>query len=337
MPLYYDIDSSAVISYKLFLYVIAAITFTVTPVFIYAVVYKSSKLMSSYRALVLAYLPFSLISTVTITLSVPIFDYPSKLYHFYEKTFYFESTGAVFQLIFSLVIYISEMIITDLLLLMLIDRYDVVSKNVTTRPNWVFPFCYIVITISSIISIFVIFANIVLLVFDPMETIHNQFAAIKKLLMPITVFYQVSRLAGFITVIWLNINFGRKYASHASATVIRLHKMLTRSVIVNILCTAFFTRVPFILVTISYLNEQPTLTILSYNLVIALKHCAFLGNMVTTLYFVIPYRSFILRMFHMKISPRIDKVSIVHRALRSSRTSNVPQASESRRISIFIT
>uniref|UniRef100_A0A7E4ZWU2 Serpentine receptor class gamma n=1 Tax=Panagrellus redivivus TaxID=6233 RepID=A0A7E4ZWU2_PANRE len=218
MPLYYDINSSAVVSYKLFLYVTAAITFTVTPVFIYVIVCKSSKLMSSYRALVLVYLPFSMITTLTIALLIPIFDNQSKLYHFYDTLFHFENFGAAFQLVFQLVIYICDMIITDLLLFMLIDRYDVVSKNITTRPNWVFPLCYIVITITNVFCIFVIIGNLILFAFDPEETLYAQYIVIKKLLMPVSAFYQLSRFAGFVTVILLNRNFGRKYASKASAT-----------------------------------------------------------------------------------------------------------------------
>uniref|UniRef100_A0A7E4ZX06 Serpentine receptor class gamma n=1 Tax=Panagrellus redivivus TaxID=6233 RepID=A0A7E4ZX06_PANRE len=267
MPLYYDIDSSAVIAYKLFLYLIAAITFTVTPIFIYAVTYKSSKLMSSYRALVLAYLPFSMITTLTTTLSCPIFDYPSNGYHFYDKIIQFENFGAAFQLVFQLVIYICDMIITDLLLFMLIDRYDVVSKNITTRSNWIFPLCYTVITITNLFAILIIIANIILFVFDPKDTMYAQFIVIKRLLMPTTLFS-------------------------------------------------------------IYFN-------LSFNLIIVLKHCAFLGNMVTTLYFVIPYREYILRLLNLRLRQRKAKTSAVH-LVEPMPTNTTALGNGSRRISTVV-
>uniref|UniRef100_A0A7E4VL30 Serpentine Receptor, class H n=1 Tax=Panagrellus redivivus TaxID=6233 RepID=A0A7E4VL30_PANRE len=264
--------------------------------------------MNSYRVLVLAYLPFSVLTTLTITLLVPIFDdpaNPSNGYHFYDKLFNFKSDESVLNLVSQMVIYVFDMVITDLLLFMLIDRYGIVSKNVTTRPKWVLPFCYVTVTITDIFAMVIIIANIVLFVYYPNETHSDEYIIINKLLIPAAAFYQLSRIAGFIMVIWLNINFGKKYVSTASATVTRLHKMLTRSVIVNILCTAFFTRMPFLLITVAFAAQLPPFLILSFNVIIALKHCAFLGNMVTTLYFVIPYRKFILHLLRTKQNFRV--------------------------------
>uniref|UniRef100_A0A7E4VC27 G_PROTEIN_RECEP_F1_2 domain-containing protein n=1 Tax=Panagrellus redivivus TaxID=6233 RepID=A0A7E4VC27_PANRE len=320
-PFYYDPSPTFVKIYSTLLYAIAIATILVTPIFLYVIIYKSSELMSSYRALILAYFPFAFITTFVISISIPIFDFNSYRYHFYDNLFWFKDGSVAFEIFFITVIYTFDMIITDLLLIMLIDRYVVVSKNITTRPNWVIPFWYGIIFITNVIAaVFCIFNN-VLSVIDRKSELH-EYDFVKVMIVPTSAIFQITRLGGFVAIVILNLKFGRKYAQNASSNVIRLHKTLTQSVIVTILYTTIFTRLPIILVTIAFSTNGVLFLSVVLNMIIVFRSFALLGQMLTTIYLVRGYRSFVLELgkFFCKINHRIVKIDGMPNAIQRQTT-----------------
>uniref|UniRef100_A0A7E4VBK2 G_PROTEIN_RECEP_F1_2 domain-containing protein n=1 Tax=Panagrellus redivivus TaxID=6233 RepID=A0A7E4VBK2_PANRE len=265
--------------------------------------------MSSYRGLVLVYFPFAIITTIVIAICIPIYDQNSGKYRFYEQLFKLEPHSDGFEIFFITVIYTFDMIIIDLLLVTLIDRYVIVSKTVITRSAWAMPLFYSIILITHIIdAIFVNFSN-VLSVLDRKQEM-CEYDLVRSCVIPTSAVWQISRLGGFIAIIWLNVSFGRKHAHNASLNLIRLHKTLTRSVIVTTVYTLVFTRLPIILVLVGYAVNNDLFLSLSLNIIIVCRSFALLGQMLTTIYLVKPYRVFVLKLLHLSSSSNTVKIEI---------------------------
>uniref|UniRef100_A0A7E4VH50 G protein-coupled receptor n=1 Tax=Panagrellus redivivus TaxID=6233 RepID=A0A7E4VH50_PANRE len=234
----------------------------------------------------------SMLTTVAITTTVPLYfreHFTSKLLGF------FDLDAIIFFPVIAAIIMICGAINTDLLLLILINRYDIVSNTVAPKPRYIINTVYACMIVTSLIQYY----NLLHLLFNLSQP--SLFTEIidktRFLYLPLTIFYHVSRSISFVVIIWLNVRFGRRYMIHSSAAAVRLHKMLTRATLANVICETVVSRIPMLIIVISIILKDQNLQVISINLTMALQSCAFLANMVTTMLFVKPYRVFLKKLF----------------------------------------
>uniref|UniRef100_A0A7E4VG17 G protein-coupled receptor n=1 Tax=Panagrellus redivivus TaxID=6233 RepID=A0A7E4VG17_PANRE len=109
-------------------------------------------------------------------------------------------------------------------------------------------------------------------------------------------FYQATRVGGFLTIVYLNLEVGVKYAAAASPTEVRLHKMLTKTAISNVISTLVCNRIPVILFyLISFLINIELLNLVT-NFMSCLASCEFLIDILMTMYLILPYRRFVVNL-----------------------------------------
>uniref|UniRef100_A0A7E4ZSG4 Serpentine Receptor, class Z n=1 Tax=Panagrellus redivivus TaxID=6233 RepID=A0A7E4ZSG4_PANRE len=227
-----------------------------------------------------------------------MFDAETVGLHFYTVFFDLNYTG--FSSVVIAVIFICDYIITDMLLVLLIDRYVTVSKTLISLSEWFYNGIYVFLAITNVIQSSLTIVVLIYIKLPP--EVQLKYHIIEYLYLPLTACYQMSRLAGFITIIYLNFKFGKSYASKASANVIRLHKMLLRAVMANVLCTGFFTRLPMFVMFVALATRNFTYITAAMDILLWFQNCAFLSDMLTTLYFVVPFRHFVMTLLRIPIS-----------------------------------
>uniref|UniRef100_A0A7E4V069 Serpentine Receptor, class J n=1 Tax=Panagrellus redivivus TaxID=6233 RepID=A0A7E4V069_PANRE len=274
-------------------YITGIATFILTPFYLYAVIVKSRQQMSTYRTFMLVSFPFSALTTMIYVIMVPIYI---------DKTFHFRFYGIVApkQEIFSAIVAACLNIIgninTDLLLIFLINRYYVVSKYVVTPDQVSYKFIYAYVGVTNgieCVSTTVLIARNML----PL-TIKEVVYSYESMMFVMTAFYQATRIGGFITIVYLNLKLGVKYASAASSpAVVRLHKMLTKTVIANVISTLVLNRFPVLLVIVVSFSNNMELLNLFTNIMSCLSNSELLMDILITMYFVVPYRRFVVNLF----------------------------------------
>uniref|UniRef100_A0A7E4VYC2 Serpentine receptor class gamma n=1 Tax=Panagrellus redivivus TaxID=6233 RepID=A0A7E4VYC2_PANRE len=106
-------------------YLIGGMTLVVAPVFCYAVAYKSTKEMPTYRKFMLALIPFGILNTTLITGYQPIYFVQHQVH---VSTGLFKSFGTNVLVYETMLIFAIDTFQTEILLLMLISQYFVMSK-----------------------------------------------------------------------------------------------------------------------------------------------------------------------------------------------------------------
>uniref|UniRef100_A0A7E4VJF5 G_PROTEIN_RECEP_F1_2 domain-containing protein n=1 Tax=Panagrellus redivivus TaxID=6233 RepID=A0A7E4VJF5_PANRE len=237
----------------------------------------------------LAIIASSMLTTLTITSTIPLYS---------QKEFSAELFGLLKINNFDAFPYIASIVMvcgainTDLLLIILINRYDIVFETVTSKPKVIINTIYALMVITNHIQCY----NVMNLhcYIAPNSAIAKLTSHTLFLYKPLTTFYHLSRFISFIIIIWLNIKFSKRFASNASSIVVRLHRMITRATIADVICEALITRIPMLVFVISQLLDNNTFINMSVNLTFVLQNSALLANMVTTIWFVKPYRSFVV-------------------------------------------
>uniref|UniRef100_A0A7E4VNC4 G_PROTEIN_RECEP_F1_2 domain-containing protein n=1 Tax=Panagrellus redivivus TaxID=6233 RepID=A0A7E4VNC4_PANRE len=281
-------SSLLIIMLMIIMFSTGILTLIVAPFFIYAIVYKSSHLMSTYRTLMIAYIPFSALTTISISTTVPLYDRKACRFFFHG---FVPFQDGVLSSVLAIIIFINDFVTTDILLIILINRYHTVSKHIVSHRRSVYYTFYVLIAITNIIESLTM---LLLLSYSLYPThIAVKFTFLEDIFLPITGIYQITRITAFITIVYLNLKFGIKYASTSSANVVRLHKMLTKTVVANVLTTMFFTRLPMLAIVAAISSNSFDLINLAINGGICFMNCAFLSDMLITLYFVAPYRRFV--------------------------------------------
>uniref|UniRef100_A0A7E4ZSN2 G_PROTEIN_RECEP_F1_2 domain-containing protein n=1 Tax=Panagrellus redivivus TaxID=6233 RepID=A0A7E4ZSN2_PANRE len=281
------------IVYIIVLHCTGIATFIVLPFYLYVVIYKSTQQMATYRNLWLISAVFSTLITVIYSTTVPMYhaDKGEKLLHGVVC----HLSSPVFEAATAIIVNFSCNINNDLLLVMLINRYDLVSKNIVTPNRLWYTFIYTFIGISNAVECSAISAIIASHYFP--ENFDETFCNYDKIVTITSAFFHFTRLSGFVTVVYMNVKFGVKYAYVLSPHLLRIHRMLTKTVIANVISTMLFTRLPLLAVFLSSMTHGMKLVFFSLNIMIACANSAFFADILITLYFVTPYRRFVSKLF----------------------------------------
>uniref|UniRef100_A0A7E4VZG7 G_PROTEIN_RECEP_F1_2 domain-containing protein n=1 Tax=Panagrellus redivivus TaxID=6233 RepID=A0A7E4VZG7_PANRE len=249
--------------------------------------------MKSYRRLVVAYMPFSILATTSITLTQPVFLNQAGRFYFMGILKGFEEylLVAVF-----LIVLASDTAITDCLLAILINRYQIISSDNTKRSKLIFTIIYSFLFITGVISLLLVAC---IMFYERTPGVFGQILyALSRHYLPFIIFYQFTRISGFILIIFLNVRFGRQLQSKASHTVIKLHKMLIRAVVSQVICSCIFTRIPLFLVVVALFSYDSTFLNVTAAIAVRCLNTVFLGDMIVTIYNVNPYRRFVLHLLN---------------------------------------
>uniref|UniRef100_A0A7E4VHA1 G_PROTEIN_RECEP_F1_2 domain-containing protein n=1 Tax=Panagrellus redivivus TaxID=6233 RepID=A0A7E4VHA1_PANRE len=280
-----------VLFYQCFHYTLGVLTLIVAPIFAVTMVKKSASRMSSYKKLMSIIMVSSVISTGITATSVPVFNSEKMVYEFHG---FFKLVENYYSVIVAAVITVSGTINTDLLLVILINRFDNVSTTIAPKSRTVIYSIYALIAITSFLEcaqlVILIAQSELPLALRPFRRMVN------KVYHGYTLLFLISRLIGFIVIVCLNIRFGRRFMKNASSKVVRLHRMLTRATIANVICAAVFTQIPMLIVVAAIISRDKNFIDTSVNIMTALQSFAFFADMVTTLYFVKPFREYLLKL-----------------------------------------
>uniref|UniRef100_A0A7E4V7B0 Serpentine receptor class gamma n=2 Tax=Panagrellus redivivus TaxID=6233 RepID=A0A7E4V7B0_PANRE len=194
-----------------------------------------------------------------------------------------------------------HVITTDLLLLMLINLYDQSSKSLRLQPKYVIKLLYIFIAISNVV--FVLTASILFTYAKMPWGLNVFFKFVDYIYMPVGGIFQLSRIILLVTIITLNNRFGRKLAELSTPRVVEFHRMLAYAINTNVLFTCIFTRLPMVFVFIA--NTICNVHFISFTNTLAtcLQQTVMVGEMLIMLYYVKPYKRFIMGLFKREIAP----------------------------------
>uniref|UniRef100_A0A7E4VAB3 G_PROTEIN_RECEP_F1_2 domain-containing protein n=1 Tax=Panagrellus redivivus TaxID=6233 RepID=A0A7E4VAB3_PANRE len=303
-----EIPSFILTLFSIFLYTSGALTMATVPFFTYAVIFKSGQKMSSYRYLLLAYVPFAMLSTIVITSTQPIFLRQVEGFYFIG----FINVGRQYLALVTIItIMICDGAVADLLLVILVNRYELVSETIVTRSKYIFRLIYIFLFITWLISLFLWLVFMTHELYPP--RINSIGLSITRIYVPYTVFYQLSRLISFFLIVYLNISFRKNITSKA---VMKLHGMLTKAVIAHVLCTCILTRFPMLIVLIAVYIQNVFITNVIAECTICCLNVVFLSDMLVTFYHVKPYRIFVLQLFR-RFTSTEDYLLSVYKAVLS--------------------
>uniref|UniRef100_A0A7E4UZP0 G protein-coupled receptor n=1 Tax=Panagrellus redivivus TaxID=6233 RepID=A0A7E4UZP0_PANRE len=275
-------------------YIVAVATCILAPFYLYAVICKSPDHMTAYRNLLLTQFVFSALTTVSYASTLPMVDDETFHWHLYGVI---EVKSDILAAIVAIIITYYCNVNTDLLLIMLINRYDTVSKNVVTYPRSRYFYTYTFICITNVAECYTIIFRITNLYFPyglEIAMVTENFIVFTSAL------YHLSRIIGLIAIISLNVQFEKNYENVLSPVVARLHKMLTKSIIANLISALICTRLPLLLVLAASISGDLDICIFAMNTLGLYISGAFLVSMILTLHFVKPYWRYIVRSFKRK-------------------------------------
>uniref|UniRef100_A0A7E4V0L6 G protein-coupled receptor n=1 Tax=Panagrellus redivivus TaxID=6233 RepID=A0A7E4V0L6_PANRE len=249
--------------------------------------------MSCHRRFVLFAFPFGLITTITITLAIPIYDVSDKSIRL-SGILSLLDNGNTAPILTSLIL-VCTYILSDIQLIMLINRYDFVSKKILKPSRWTFRGIYFIIALSNIfqstLSTTSCFHHAI-----PFGITTN-YRWIDSAFKPLYLMYYITRVIAFLYIIHLNIDFRKVLEIRSMPNVIRFHKMVLRAIIANVIVQLLFTQLPILVAMAAFSSYNVSLTQMFVNFGVCSFNCTFLGCMLATLYFVKPYRKFVVSLF----------------------------------------
>uniref|UniRef100_A0A7E4W7W6 Serpentine receptor class gamma n=1 Tax=Panagrellus redivivus TaxID=6233 RepID=A0A7E4W7W6_PANRE len=249
--------------------------------------------MQNYKRLLIATLPFSVIITTLITVAVPIYDNRALTYYFHGL---FENASQIWIIVLVIIGFNCNLIISDLLLVMLIDRYYSVtsvlySKSSECKSKLIYTFLLLTGLLQCLMfTILFSYKNLpwgLDVTFQSIELFHLQAVLV----------FQLSRVIGLVGILILNFRLGKDLKAKASPNVVLLHKMLTRAINATVLFMLLVTRVPLILAWLAKATPYDVLIDIVATMATCLQQTAFLGDMLITFYLVKPYKSYITQLF----------------------------------------
>uniref|UniRef100_A0A7E4V8D1 G_PROTEIN_RECEP_F1_2 domain-containing protein n=1 Tax=Panagrellus redivivus TaxID=6233 RepID=A0A7E4V8D1_PANRE len=279
-----------------FTYSVAGCTFLVAPFYIYAVVVKSSPAMRRYKYLLLVFTIFSGFVFLTITLFAPICKNNGYVLHGLLK----EVDLYIFTL-FAVGVVDAHIVTMDILLLMLINLYNRASKNLQLQPRYLVKSFHIFMLITSVCEI-VVFS--IWFTYSKMPWgLNVYFYFIEHVAPPVIGLYQLSRIILLVVVISLNNRFGRKLKEMKSVRAAEFHKMLARAINTSVVFIVLITRAPIAFVYVASFLKNVPLTDVVITVATCLQQTLMLGEMLITLYYIKPYRMFIVGLFNNEVAP----------------------------------
>uniref|UniRef100_A0A7E4W7I0 G_PROTEIN_RECEP_F1_2 domain-containing protein n=1 Tax=Panagrellus redivivus TaxID=6233 RepID=A0A7E4W7I0_PANRE len=292
MNITYNVHPALLISVRCYLYVICVFTFVIFPFYYYAIVYKSTKRMQSYKRILIAnMIPSSIITTV-ITLACPVYDYIGAGFTFHDTFGNFTMMGRIITV---MVVLNSLVISSDLLIVMLIDRFHSIVKDLGYSQLY-FVIIYVLMGATSLIQCG---EFIILLIHEHLsEELATFFRSLVNTFTNFTIAYQFSRIVALITIVFLNDRLGKKLNKTSSRSVEMLHKMLTRAINTVVIFTILISRIPIILALASQYTNNNNIIDYVNTFTACIIQSIFLCDMLITFYFVKPYRYFIVSLFH---------------------------------------
>uniref|UniRef100_A0A7E4WAD0 G_PROTEIN_RECEP_F1_2 domain-containing protein n=1 Tax=Panagrellus redivivus TaxID=6233 RepID=A0A7E4WAD0_PANRE len=247
--------------------------------------------MQSYNCILVANMVPSSIITIVLTLACTVHDDLGEGFTFHDAFRNFTLLGRIITV---MVVLNCLVISSDLLIVMLIDRYHSIVKDLGYSETY-FVIIYVFMGTTSLLQcmVFIIF----LIRGQLPEELSNLFSSLINSFTVITIAYQVSRIVALITIVILNDRLGKRLNKTSSRSVEMLHKMLTRAINTVVIFTISISRTPMILALASPYTNDTMIIDCANTFTACIIQSIFLCDMLITFYFVKPYRYFIVSLF----------------------------------------
>uniref|UniRef100_A0A7E4W5B2 Serpentine Receptor, class Z n=1 Tax=Panagrellus redivivus TaxID=6233 RepID=A0A7E4W5B2_PANRE len=289
-----SINPTTVTVYGVIYYVLTVINFIVTPTYMYVVIFKSKDTMKSFKNLLIAGMPFLIYSTTFISITIPIYAYKICNYQFHGVI---KGVSLATNVAMTTALDICDQMNADLMLVMLINRYQIISANFIEHSKFLYPAIYAFLALTNVLQSAIL---IVKLVLEPiMPSLENSFITNINFFIISTGLILLSRIYAHLKIVFLNRSFATKVKPVITPATLQLHTMLFRAVLSNVFVT-IVSKLLYMTLVIGILVDQSSLDIL-INIVTMFHNISYICEMVITLYFVKPYREFIASFFRRSV------------------------------------
>uniref|UniRef100_A0A7E4W4T8 G_PROTEIN_RECEP_F1_2 domain-containing protein n=1 Tax=Panagrellus redivivus TaxID=6233 RepID=A0A7E4W4T8_PANRE len=292
------IKPSTVTIYSVVYYVITGINLIVTPIYMFSVIFKSKETMRSYKNLLIFGMPFLIYSTTFISITIPIYAFETCVFQFHgiiSKVSRSTNVGI------TTVALICDQVNADLLLVMLINRYQLISKDFVEHLRFHYPAIYAFIAVTNLLQNALLIVKLVLLPILPF--VEASFIGDGNFFVITTGVILLTRIYGHVKVVLLNKSFAIKIKPVITPATLQLHTMLFRAVLANVLVTVL-SKLLYLTLIIAILIDQSFMDVM-INVVTIIHNLTYICEMIITLYFVKPYREFITSFFRRSVEAPI--------------------------------
>uniref|UniRef100_A0A7E4ZZ26 Serpentine Receptor, class Z n=1 Tax=Panagrellus redivivus TaxID=6233 RepID=A0A7E4ZZ26_PANRE len=299
LPTFVTLPPTTVLIYSIIYYAITVINILVTPIYMYAVIFKSKDSMKSFKKLLIAGMPFLIYSTFSISLTIPIYAVETYVFQWHGLINNVPRAVNVGLTTFAL---ICDQQNSDLMLIMLIIRYQIISRDFVKPSKFLYPSIYGFIAFTNIFQTILLVIRLILPPF--ISSVETSIIANANFFIASTGFILTSRIYAFIKVFLINRSFARKIQPIISPSTLQMHTMLFRAVLSNVLVTVV-SKLPYLTVIIGFLIDQSVMEVM-VNVISISHNLTYICEMIITLYFVRPYRDFVRNIFRTNVEVPVE-------------------------------